>query len=207
MKNSKKILKTILIFAMILYFVSNSFVISAHAADQTARVTKQVNTYMTAIKKYDIPKIKKMLIDKDVLHVTDKTAQKHIRKINRECLNYEIRSVKVRGRTASVKIHVRQYNGRQDFEWALRDIFLSYHKLSSGNQVIRKLNKGLRDYYRPEDEDAYLQYNINIKLTKKGNQWMINRMDKKTVQFKDARLAYFFEDFAKHPNRYLYVIL
>lgn len=207
MKNSKKILKTILIFTMILYFVSNSFVISAHAADQTARVTKQVNTYMTAIKKYDINKIKKMLIDKDVLHVTDKTAQKHIRKINRECLNYEIRSVKVRGRSASVKIHVRQYNGRQDFEWALRDIFLSYHKLSSGNQVIKKLNKGLRDYYHPEDEDAYLQYNINIKLTKKGNQWMINRMDKKTVQFKDARLAYFFEDFAKHPNRYLYVIL
>lgn len=207
MKNSKKILKTILIFAMILYFVSNSSVISAHAADQTARVTKQVNTYMTAIKKYDINKIKKMLIDKDVLHVTDKTAQKHIRKINRECLNYEIRSVKVRGKSASVKIHVRQYNGRQDFEWALRDIFLSYHKLSSGNQVIKKLNKGLRDYYHPEDEDAYLQYNINIKLTKKGNQWMINRMDKKTVQFKDARLAYFFEDFAKHPNRYLYVIL
>lgn len=207
MKNSKKILKTILIFAMILYFVSNSFVISAHAADQTARVTKQVNTYMTAIKKYDINKIKKMLIDKDVLHVTDKTAQKHIRKINRECLNYEIRSVKVRGKSASVKIHVRQYNGRQDFEWALRDIFLSYHKLSSGNQVIKKLNKGLHDYYHPEDEDAYLQYNINIKLTKKGNQWMINRMDKKTVQFKDARLAYFFEDFAKHPNRYLYVIL
>lgn len=207
MKNIKRILKTILIVAVILNFILNSFVISAHAADQTSRATKQVTAYMTAIRKYDIKKIKKMLIDKDMLYVTDKIAQRHIRRINRECLKYEISSVKIRGKSATVSIHVSQYNAKQDFELALRDVFMGYNQKWSGDKVIKKLNKGLRDYYHPEDADEYSQYNVKLKLTKKGNQWMINKMDKKTSQFKDAKLAHFFEDFSNDPDKYIYLVL
>lgn len=196
----------IIAFLICLAWGSSKQGLTVHAADQNARVTKQINTYMTAIKKYDIKKIKKMLIDKDCLHVTDKKMQKHIRRINRECLNYEISSVKVRGKSATVRLHVTQYNIQTDFECALREIILEYSKSWSGDKVIKKLNKYLRDYYHPEEDSEYFEYNAKIRLTKKGNRWMINKMDKNTVLFKDASLAYFVEDFGNHPNKYLYVL-
>ena len=196
----------VLAFLVFLAGGSSRYGLTAHAADQTARVTKQVNAYMTAIKRYDIKKIKKMLIDDDCLHVTDKKMQKHIRRINRECLNYEIRSVKIRGKSATVSLHVSQYNIQTDFECALREILLEYKKSWPKEKIIKKLNKYLRDNYHPEDDDEFFDYNVRIKLTRKGNRWMINKMDKNTVLFKDASLAYFVEDFGNHPNKYLYVL-
>lgn len=179
--------------------------VTAHAADQTVKVTKQVNAYMTAIRKYDIKKIRKMLIDKDCLHVTDKKMQKHIRRINRECLNYEIRSVKVRGKSATVSLHVSQYSIQTDFECALRELLPEYKESWTGDKMFKKLNKYLQNNYHPEADDEYFEYNAKIRLTRKGNRWMINKMDKNTVLFKDASLAYFLEDFSNHPNKYLYI--
>ncbi len=205
-KRKFSVIFCVLAFLICLARGSSGYRMTAHAADQTARITKQVNTYMTAIKKYDIKKIKKMLIDKECLHVTDKKMQKHIRKINRECLNYEISSVKVRGKSATVRLHITQYNIQTDFECALREILLEYSKSWSEDKVIKKLNKYLRENYHPEEASEYFEYNAKIRLTKKGNRWMINKMDKNTVLFKDASLAYFLEDYGKHPNKYLYVI-
>lgn len=188
---------------MIFSFSLNSFAISAQAADQKSRITKQVDTYMSAIKKYDIKKVKKMLIDKDCLHCTDKKLQKHIRKINRECLKYEIKSIKVRGKSATVRLHVSQYNIQTDFESAIREIIWEYRKTWTSDKVIKKLNKYLRESYHPESEAEHFEFNIKIKMEKKGNQWMITKMDNNMLFIKDAGLSYFTEDFSKHPNKYI----
>lgn len=202
-KKLKRILNLFLVIAVILSFSFNSFAISAHAANQTVKVTKQVNSYMSAIKRYDIKKIKKMLIDNDCLHVTDKKMQKHIRRINRECLNYEIRSVKVRGKTATVSLYVTQYNIQSDFEYAIRETIWEYDKTWTSDKISKKINKYLRENYHPEDDAEYFEYNAKIRLAKKGNRWMICKMDKNTVLFKDASLAYFLEDFSKNPYKYI----
>lgn len=199
----KKILKTFLVFAMIFSFSLNSFAISANAAGQKSRITKQVNTYMSAIKKYDIKKVKKMLIDKDCLHCTDKKLQKHIQRINRECLKYEITSIKVRGKSATVRLHVSQYNIQTDFESAIREIIWEYRKTWTSDKYIKKLNKYLRESYHPESEAEHFEFNIKIKMEKKGNQWMITKMDNNMLFIKDAGLSYFTEDFSKHPNKYI----
>lgn len=199
----KRILKIFLVFAMIFSFSLNSFAISAHAADQKSRITKQVNTYMSAIKKYDIKKVKKMLIDKDCLHCTDQKLQKHIRRINRECLKYEITSIKVREKSATVNLHVSQYNIQTDFQYAIREIIWEYRKSWTSDKVIKKLNKYLRENYHPDSEAEHFEFNIKIKMEKKGNQWMITKMDNNMLFIKDAGLSYFSQDFPKHPNKYI----
>lgn len=199
----KRILKTFLVFAMIFSFSLNSFAISAQAADQKSRIIKQVDKYMSAIKKYDIKKVKKMLIDKDCLHCTDKKLQKHIRRINRECLKYEITSIKVRGKSAIVRLHVSQYNIQTDFESAIREIIWEYRKTWTSDKVIKKLNKYLRESYHPESEAEHFKFNVKIKMEKRGNQWMITKMDNNTLFIKDAGLSYFTEDYSKHPHKYI----
>lgn len=204
--NKKRVYTVILSFLAVLFLlarVPTNERLTAHAADQKSRITKQVDKYMSAIKKYDIKKVKKMLIDKDCLHCTDKKLQKHIRRINRECLKYEITSVKVRGKSATVRLHVSQYNIQTDFKFAIREIIWEYRKTWTSDIVIKKLNKYLRESYHPESEAEHFEFNVKIKMEKRGNQWMITKMDNNTLFIKDAGLSYFTEDYPKHPHKYI----
>ena len=166
----KRILSVILCFLAVLFSLAwgtTKQKMTVHAADQKSRITKQVDKYMSEIKKYDIKKVKKMLIDKDCLYCTDKKLQKHIQRINRECLKYEITSIKVRGKSATVRLHVSQYNIQTDFEFAIREIIWEYRKTWTSDKVIKKLNKYLRENYHPESEAEHFEFNIKIKMEKK----------------------------------------
>ena len=199
----KRILKTFLVFAMIFSFSLNSFAISAHAADQKSRIAKQVNTYMSAVRRYDIKKLKSMQIDKDIFHIRDKYIEKYIRKINRDCLSYEIKRIKVRGSSATVYLHARQHTSQCDFENAMKQVLWEYDKSWSSAKFGKELYEYLIWAYDPEDEVMMYDINIKISMTKKGNKWMINKMNKDMLFLKDGGLIYFMEDFTKHPKKYL----
>lgn len=199
----KRILKTFLVFAMIFSFSLNSFAISANAAGQKSKITKQVNTYMSALKRYDIKKIRSMQVNKDVYHITDKRLQKYIRKANKENLSYEIKRIKTKGSSATVYMHVRFYSSQGDFENAIKKIVWDYKRSWSGAKFGKELYEWLSWAYDPEDEAMIFEQNIKVFMTKKGNKWMINKMNDDLFFIKDAGLTYFMDDFAKHPKKYI----
>ena len=196
----KRILNFFLVVIVIFSFLINSQ--TAHAADQKSRIKKQVNSYMSALKRYDIEKIRSMQIDKDVYHIKDKKLQKYIRKANRENLSYEIKRIKTKGSSATVYMHVRFYSSQCDFENAIKKVVLDYKKSWSGAKFGKELYSWLCWSYDPEDEAMIFNINIKIPMTKKGNKWMINKMNNNLFFIKDAGLTYFMDDFAKHPKKY-----
>lgn len=204
-RENRKLSAIFCIFAFLLCLAwgASCHGLTAHAADQTARVTKQVNTYMTAIKKYDINKIKKMQIDKDVFHITDKRLQKYIRKINRENLSYEIKRIKIKGSSATVFMRVRYYSAQCDFENAIKKVLYDYKKSWSSKKFSKELYGWLKWAYDPEDEAMIFNINVKIPMTKKGNKWMINKMNENLFYIKDGGLTHYMDDFSKHPDKYL----
>ena len=202
---SRKLSAIICIFAFLIILTRGTTQtrMTVHAADQTAKVTKQVNAYMAAIRKYDIKKMKKVQIDKDVYHITDKRIQKYIRRINREQLSYEIKRVKIKGESATVYIHVRQYNSYEDVYNALHYTLREYKKSWNSKKFYKSLYENLIWAYETNDEPDYNDQNIKIKLVKQGNKWMIPKLTKNMFIIKDAGLTYFLDDFSKHPRDYL----
>lgn len=202
----KRILSVILCFLAVLFSLAwgtTKQKMTVHAADQKSRITKQVNAYMSALKRYDIKKIRSMQIDKDVYHIKDKNLKKYIRKANKENLSYEIKRIKTKGSSATVYMHVRFYSSQGDFENAIKKILWEYNKSWSGAKFGKELYEWLSWAYDPEDEAMIFEQNIKVSMTKKGNKWMINKMNDDLFFIKDAGLTYFMDDFAKHPKKYI----
>lgn len=204
--HKKRVYTVILSFLAVLFLlarVPTNERLTAHAADQKSKITKQVNTYMSAVRRYDIKKLKSMQIDKDIFHIRNKHIEKYIRKINRDCLSYEIKRIKVRGSSATVYLHARQHTSQCDFEYAMKQVLWEYDKSWSSAKFGKELYEYLIWAYDPEDEVMMYDDNIKISMTKKGNKWMINKMNKDMLFLKDGGLIYFMEDFTKHPLKYL----
>lgn len=204
-KGNRKLSAIFCIFAFLLCLAwgSSYHGLTVHAADQTARVKKQVNIYMTAIRKYDINKIKKMQIDKDVFHITYKKIQKHIRMVNKNNLTYEIKRVKLRGQSATVYMHVRQYDCHGDVINALHYTLMDYEKSWSSQKIRKTLYEYLDWAYETNIYPEYFEQDIKLNLVKRGNKWMIPKMSKKMFILKDAGLTDYLDDFTKHPKNYL----
>lgn len=202
----KRILSVILCFLAVLFSLAwgtTKQKMTVHTADQKSKITKQVNTYMSALKRYDIKKIRAMQVNKDVYHITDKRLQKYIRKANKENLSYEIKRIKTKGSSATVYMHVRFYSSQGDFENAIEKIVWDYKRSWSGAKFGKELYEWLSWAYDPEDETMIFEQNIKVSMTKKGNKWMINKMNDDLFFIKDAGLTYFMDDFAKHPKKYI----
>ena len=204
--HKKRVYTVILSFLAVLFLlarVPTNERLTAHAAGQKSRITKQVNTYMSALKRYDIKKIRSMQVNKDVYHITDKRLQKYIRKANKENLSYEIKRIKTKGSSATVYMHVRFYSSQGDFENAIKKILWDYKRSWSGAKFGKELYEWLSWAYDPEDEAMIFEQNIKVSMTKKGNKWMINKMNDDLFFIKDAGLTYFMDDFVKHPKKYI----
>lgn len=204
--HKKRVYTVILSFLTVLFLLARAPTnerLTAHAADQKSKITKQVNTYMSAIKKYNIPKIKKSLINKDVFHITDKRLQKYIRKASSDCLRYEITRIRVKGKTATAYLHVNYYSSKTDFENAMHYVLQDYDKSWSKKKFSKELYSWLVWAYDPTDESMLNEGTVKIQLEKRGNKWMISKMDKKMLFIKDSGLTYFMDDFAKHHKKYI----
>ena len=195
-----KLLSIIMVFALMVCLLPHPV---AQAANDKTKIEKSVNSYMSAIKKYNINKVKKSLINKDVLHTTDRKLQKYIRKASSDCLRYEITRIRVKGKTATAYLHVNYYSSQTDFENAMHYVLQDYDKSWSQKKFIKELYSWLVWAYDPTDESMLNEGTVKIQLEKRGNKWMISKMDKKMSFIKDSGLSYFMEDFTKHPLKYV----
>ena len=195
-----KLLSIIMVFALMVCLLPHP---TAQAANDKKKIEKSVNSYMSAIKKYNINKVKKSLINKDVLHTTDRKLQKYIRKASSDCLRYEITRIRVKGKTATAYLHVNYYSSQTDFENAMHYVLQDYDKSWSQKKFIKELYSWLVWAYDPTDESMLNEGTVKIQLEKRGNKWMISKMDKKMSFIKDSGLSYFMEDFTKHPLKYV----
>lgn len=195
-----KLLSIIMMFALMVCLLPHP---TAQAANNKTKIEKSVNSYMSAIKKYNINKVKKSLINKDVLHTTDRKLQKYIRKASSDCLRYEITRIRVKGKTATAYLHVNYYSSQTDFENAMHYVLQDYDKSWSQKKFIKELYSWLVWAYDPTDESMLNEGTVKIQLEKRGNKWMISKMDKKMSFIKDSGLSYFMEDFTKHPLKYV----
>ena len=195
-----KLLSIIMVFALMICLLPHPV---AQAANDKKKIEKSVNTYMSAIKKYNIPKVKKSLINKDVFHITDKRLQKYIRKANSDCLKYEITRIRVKGKTATAYLHVNHYSSQTDFENAISYVMQDYDKSWNSKKFAKELYSWLMWAYDPTDESMLFESNVKIQLEKRGNKWMISKMDKKMLFIKDSGLTEFMDDFTKHPLKYV----
>ena len=195
-----KLLSIIMVFALMVCLLPHP---TAQAANNKTKIEKSVNSYMSAIKKYNINKVKKSLINKDVLHTTDRKLQKYIRKASSDCLRYEITRIRVKGKTATAYLHVNYYSSQTDFENAMHYVLQDYDKSWSQKKFIKELYSWLVWAYDPTDESMLNEGTVKIQLEKRGNKWMISKMDKKMSFIKDSGLSYFMEDFTKHPLKYV----
>lgn len=195
-----KLLSIIMVFALMVCLLPHPV---AQAANDKTKIEKSVNSYMSAIKKYNINKVKKSLIDKDVLHTTDRKLQKYIRKASSDCLRYEITRIRVKGKTATAYLHVNYYSSQTDFENAMHYVLQDYDKSWSKKKFSKELYSWLVWAYDPTDESMLNEGTVKIQLEKRGNIWMISKMDKKMSFIKDSGLSYFMEDFTKHPLKYV----
>lgn len=195
-----KLLSIIMVFALMVCLLPHPV---AQAANDKTKIEKSVNSYMSAIKKYNINKVKNSLINKDVLHTTDRKLQKYIRKASSDCLRYEITRIRVKGKTATAYLHVNYYSSQTDFENAMHYVLQDYDKSWSQKKFIKELYSWLVWAYDPTDESMLNEGTVKIQLEKRGNKWMISKMDKKMSFIKDSGLSYFMEDFTKHPLKYV----
>lgn len=195
-----KLLSIIMVFALMVCLLPHPV---AQAANDKTKIEKSVNSYMSAIKKYNINKVKKSLISKDVLHTTDRKLQKYIRKASSDCLRYEITRIRVKRKTATAYLHVNYYSSQTDFENAMHYVLQDYDKSWSKKKFSKELYSWLVWAYDPTDESMLNEGTVKIQLEKRGNKWMISKMDKKMSFIKDSGLSYFMEDFTKHPLKYV----
>lgn len=139
-----KVITLITIFAVLI----TCFAIPVHAASDKTVVEKQILKFMTAAKHYNHNKMQKYLIDKTIPYIKDKKYQKHIKKLNRNHLNYEIKSIKVKQNTATAKLHISFYSAYEDGRTAALSVAQDYHKSWSNQRVWNELRDTIiSEYY------------------------------------------------------------
>ena len=184
--------------------------VQASSQKDVKQITKHIKSYMTAVKKYDIKKIKKDNNNIPVYHCTDKKIQKHLRKINQKHLSYSIKKIKVKGDTATAVIRITRYSLYDDTRQAMRKIVMKYDKKTwSDKRTMKALYNYLVEvyednlYYFSEPEDFNTQcmstYNTKIPLKKINGKWKIAKVTKAMVWDLDGGLTEFIDDCNKNP--------
>lgn len=173
-------------------------------AANNKKIEKTVNSYMNAVKKYDIGKVKSMQIDKDVFHIIDKRFVKYIKKANKDCFKYEIKKMRVKKTSATVTLRVQYYDCKSDFKDSLKTLLKYYDKTWSSDDVRKYILNDLKSVYDPEYEGAVRTKTITLHLVKIGDSWKITKMGKKLLYAKDCGLTLLMDDFIKNPLKYLW---
>lgn len=201
--------KYLFLFVALILFVCPVQVRAASKKD-VKLITKQVNSYMAAVKKYDIKKIKKDNNNIPVYHCTDNKIQKHLRKINQKHLSYSIKKIKVKGDTATAVIRITRYGLYDDTRQAMHKIVMEYNKKTwSDKRTLKALYNYLVEvyednlYYYSEPEDFNTQcmftHNTKIPLKKINGKWKIAKVTKAMVWDLDGGLTEFIDGCNKNP--------
>lgn len=185
--------------------------VQASKKKDVTQITKHIKSYMTAVKKYDIQRIKKENNNISVYHWTYKPMQKHIQKLNKKYMSYSIKKITVKGNTAVVTLKVTSYGLYDDSRRAMYDLVWKMNKKWSGDKVVKtyinlikeKYKENLEDY--ADDPDGFntqfiFTSNTRIPLKKVNGKWAISKMTKDMIMDLDCGSSQFIKDFEKDPT-------
>lgn len=202
----RKIITRIVTLITLFVVLITSLSIPAHASSKST-ITKQIDGFLNATKRYNHKKMQKYLIDKNIPYIKDKKYQKHIKKLNRNHLNYEIKSIKVKQNTAIAKLHISFYSAYEDGRTAVKSVAHDYQKSWSNQRVWNELRDSIiSEYYyasQLDDNDFKTTYifdlNLKIRLKKQGKTWKIVGIPRNKAYFIDSALYDFLNDFSRDP--------
>ncbi|MCD8019522.1 MAG: hypothetical protein LUF92_08035 [Clostridiales bacterium] len=186
----------ILLFAVLLFVPSTTL----EAASDKAQVKKTVNTFFKAAKKYDTSKMKACFVNpnKTELFVTKKYTVKFIKQMNKK-LKYEIKSVKVSGKTVTVKVWCKYQYAYYVYQKAFDKVvdYMIDHPNASNATVDKYVYQQISKYYKKMHKTKFSE-TITIKLKKTNGKWKIAKWtdDISNVVHASYKEAYdnYFED-------------
>lgn len=200
-----KLIKKVITILMIFLIIFSLLPFNSLAANKEEAVTNQINGFMSAIKQYNRKKIDKYLIDRKYPYIKYKKLNKLVKTVNNDHLAYEIKSVKVKGKKATVKVRIYFYSLYEDCRNAMKSTIYDYKKSWSANKILKNFASGLIDEYVTTNyDDGSIQsntftLNLTLKLKKQGGKWKIESIPKKKAYFLDAALFDFLYEFSKDP--------
>ena len=206
----RELKKYLFLFVALALFICPMQVQAAKKKD-VKQITKQVDSYMSAVKKYDIKKIKKDNNNIPVYHWTDKKIQKHIRAVNKKYLTYSIKKISVKGDSATAYLRVSNYSLYEESRTAMYRLVFNYHKKWGSkktvktyfNFMIEEYNDNI-DYYADKPDELKIQrifeHDTRIPLKKVSGKWKISKITKAMVWDLDGGSSEFIDDFEKDPS-------
>lgn len=201
----KRILKSFTLILSIMFFVCFSVPAFAKAND-IAQVTKAFNNYTSAVTQYNKKKIDNCLDDKHFSYSYNLAYQKYIRMLNKKYLTYNIKSIKIRGNSATVMATVSFYSAYDDSKKAMKEVInvknMSDKKISK--LYIKKLKAAYSDNLNYCDSEKFKEQFIftnttKIPLVKKNGKWKVAKVTSKMQYQMDCVTSDFWKDVSKNP--------
>lgn len=176
------------------------FPLNTRAVSDGSTLRKQVLTLIKSCSKYDVKRIRACAGGKNVLHTTEKTFIKLIKKGNKKYFSADIAKIKISGNKATVYVNVTQLSGWNVTSNALAD-YASGLDLSP-----RALKNAIKKAYyfaltEPE-EDEVITKRYKLQYEKKDGKWIVTP-NKALYELMDGGMCTQLLDFTKHPERYV----
>ncbi|WP_026510825.1 hypothetical protein [Butyrivibrio sp. LC3010] len=144
-------------------------------------ITKQINTFMKAVKNYNPIKMDKCFKKPQRIYVTNAELRKLIKKMHKDTV-YNITSINVSGKKAVVTIDYEYYSADDITYMALQDSLNTY--LRTKKFDFNKIIKFIKKYYKDDCElhdDGMPTYcpTIKIQMEKVKGKWKIKKCSKR----------------------------
>ena len=211
MKTIKKIFQSISLLLILALLCSTP--VYAKTSDK-GKIEKVTTAYFKAVKNYNKNGIKNTLDNKkfDYWNGFPKM-QKHIRKLHKDNLQYDIKKIKVKGNTATVTVKVSFYSAYDDSKEAFKEVLKVYHKNMPPQKMIpifssemKRIYQENQYYFEPDEyKDQFIFVNTTkIPLIKKGGTWRIAYVTPRMQYQMDCVTTKFWNDLAENPLKTLY---
>ncbi len=208
---AKRFLLSSIIFFILLLLTPHCVLAASKKQEQA--VTKQINHFMKSVTKYDQSKSKKSFANPDdITLIYDKRFSRFIRDKQDFYLNYEIKSVKAKGKRATAKVKVTYYTGYYATWYALKqstyDIAIWNKKLTSKLFVNHmenfyeqyQLGYSILGGYKKYDKLTKTK-TISIPLVKVNGKWKIEEMTPQLYRIIDCEIRKAYYDVEDNPEK------
>lgn len=199
----KKKLRNANLLILILALLLSLFPCSAvDAASNKSKAEKVVRTYINATKSYSINKMNKCFRTKpkNAFFVKKKALAKYCKKYNKKT-TYQIKSTKIKGKSATIKVSVTSPDcylifscAFDDFENYYIDYALEHGKNPSSSKGNAYLMKRIQ-YYTDMFGVEYNTRTITFKLIKTKKGWKIQSASRRIKDIANCRYEEAYDDF------------
>lgn len=190
----------VLIFALLL---SLTPITRVDAASNKTKAEKVVKTYINATKIYNVNKMNKCFRSKpkNTFFVKKKALAKYCKKYNRKT-TYRIKSTKIKGKNATIKVSVTSpdcyfifLDSFEDFEDYYVDYYLRHGRNPSSAKANKYLMECIRYYTWERDGVEYNTRTITFKMIKTKKGWKIQSASRRIKDIANCRYEEAYDDY------------